>query len=77
MHIIYGATYRDTRTGENAVLLGLKVSQTVIQYDSGAKSIPHAEFNEFFVDTGIHDHESFCCDEHDLHTMPHKGCILR
>ena len=24
-----------------------------------------------------HDHEARCCAEHDHHTTPHKGCVLR
>ena len=24
-----------------------------------------------------HDHEARCCEEHDHHTSPHKGCIFR
>lgn len=24
-----------------------------------------------------HDHDTFCCAEHQHHVTPHQGCILR
>lgn len=32
---------------------------------------------EFHCPGEVHDHEKYCCKEHDFHHMPHNGCILR
>lgn len=78
MMIIFGATYRDKRTDELFKFVGATTSRMFLEPEVGEVfPIPRQEFDENMELTEKHDHENYCCDEHDLHTMPHKGCLLR
>lgn len=74
------AIYSEVGTGRPYRLLGLKSKVVVLRLEGaeGFIEVPYDEFPLRFVDTGIHNHEEFCCTVHDTHAEGiHRGCILR
>lgn len=76
---IVGAAYGEDSTGRRATLQGLRSRSLVILWeDSGSYEDIHRDrFKRGFSDLDEHDHESYCCTEHDVHSSPHRGCLLR
>lgn len=78
MNIIFGAQYKSKLTQQVVVLLGVLSSTVVVENSSGeVEKILKPTFFDEFEETGVHDHEKFCCSAHGMHTVPHKGCIFR
>lgn len=84
--LIQDAVYLNIHTGDLFKLLGLKRKTVVIHRcdEEGNRNMnydfeeaTHDDFHEYFVDYGVHNHETACCDEHDTHTTLHMGCLLR
>ena len=77
--LVWDALYENTTTGEQFKFLGLKTKTVVLQNPTNKTwfEITRQEFNDNYKDTGIHNHETACCDVHKTHTTPHTGCLLR
>lgn len=75
-YIVHGATYLDP-DGNAVVFQGATVSRAVITRNGETVIIPAKEFYDNYTLTDEHDHVNYCCDVHDTHTSPHKGCLLR
>lgn len=74
------AIYNEVATGLPFRLLGLKNRVAVLQPEGedGYIEVAHEDFQKRFIDSGIHNHEEFCCTVHGTHAeVIHRGCILR
>jgi hypothetical protein len=74
--LIDGAEY--LWQGQFCTLLGVKRRTIVIRIigEDAAIEIPR-EAADQLEPTGVHDHDHYCCPEHNTHSSPHSGCLLR
>lgn len=80
IHYVEDAIYSEVGTGKPYRLLGTKRKFAVLRLE-GSEDFIEVDYDEFplrFVDSGIHNHEEFCCTVHDTHAVGiHRGCLLR
>lgn len=79
MIFVDGAVYRNHKTNEERILLGLKMRTVALSDAAGHIEISHSEFESDYTLTDKHNHEEFCCMVHDIHALSgiHRGCLLR
>lgn len=77
MTIIFGSEYQ--RGAELYRLVGLKKDKAVLRVTSRQRliEVPKTEIDTVYISTGNHDHQNWCCSEHNIHVTPHHGCVLR
>ncbi|MGK3708723.1 hypothetical protein [Arthrobacter sp. IK3] len=77
-----GAVYRETATGVEYTLAGLRSHRQVFMAEKPTGSgriIDRLSLDELagrFIFVRC-NHEDFCCTEHRTHTAPHRGCLMR
>lgn len=79
-HYVEDAIYSEVGTEKPYRLLETKRKFAVLRLEGPADfiEVDYDEFPRRFVDTGIHNHEEFCCTAHDTRARGiHRGCLLR
>jgi len=78
MMIVDGAEYIHKAGGPNVIVLGETVNNVVFSLPDGTQRMLNRHiFTAEYKDAGKHDHENYCCLMHDLHSVPHRGCLFR
>lgn len=79
MIFVDGAVYRNHKTAEERILLGIKRKTVALSDAAGHIEISHSEFESDYILTDKHNHEEYCCMVHDIHAPNgiHRGCLLR
>lgn len=77
--LVWGAKYRKVSDGNMVTFGGIGGSKQVILFeqDDSWFKLPYDDFAQQYVLTDKHDHENFCCTVHELHALPHTGCLFR
>lgn len=75
----FGSTFTHNTTQDIVTFEGFKQKQIFVLSDNEKNHflINADDFKENYSATGEHNHTDYCCDEHNLHTQPHRGCLLR
>jgi len=82
-NITIGGLYKNKLNGDVLKLEGRSSRYAILgRHDSflsqeSYEKLPWQEFLDNWEDYNVHDHTAFCCAEHNHHTSPHRGCLLR